>query len=244
MSLSKTLTANTKRHIVPLLEVKASVIWKGGSPSSIVDQGTMTLVRWKKRVYGLTNHHVVNAYRIREGEPTIPCLALKPWGPIPGRIVYESLDESQPDLAVIQITDESALKAAGKTPHDLPATPNLPELEELTLCVGYPGNERKPLTSQVMKHPIFHVLTTCRYKAPDRLVFRDHEADVDADVRLGGFSGGVIFRLGTSDGYSFTGLIYEGAGPADLKDGLLGTDGIHIFGFPFYGMMLDSLVRP
>lgn len=101
------LFKTTKQHVAPIIELKADALWQGATLHSVVDQGTMTFVRWQQRTYALTNEHVVRAYRGRES--SVLSVALQEWQYIPARLLYvggASCTRWPYDLAVFEWLDE------------------------------------------------------------------------------------------------------------------------------------------
>lgn len=136
----------------------------------------------------------------------------------------------------------SVLQKASKCPIALPEEPNLPESDELVLCVGYPGALRREATPEQAAHGLYHIVVTVRFSDLDNLQLRDAIAGLDSAIRFGGVSGGAVLRIAADGNYSLAGIVYEGLGPADLTGSVYSADMIVAAAVPIWGKRLEALI--
>lgn len=239
------LYKRTKGHVAPVIELPGSSIWQGASTKDVVDQGTFTFVEWDKRVWAVTNAHVIEARRDRAGDiPSVLSVALDRWRPIPGKLRYlggAGCPRARYDLAIIEWQDPSALKRANKTPLLLSEHVDLPDPDEIVLSVGYPGHLRTEATPDTASHGLMHIIGTVRSSVADNIVIRDSLPGLDPTMSVGGISGGPVLRLFEA-GYEIVAITYEGIGPGDTGGAVYTDDMLSSCAIPFDGAMLDHCI--
>jgi len=201
-----------------------------GDPSDIstkVNNGTITLVKYKNRIFGITNYHVINEFRYRlQNEPKIKFGI----GNVEINIEKSIIDEDPYlDLCTLDLQDheESDFHPHGNVPThfyeiDDFTTGNL-KTGDFVLFGGYPGVWRERPTSN---HLIFDTLSSgstevneftsqnirCEL-ALDKCIITLKEHHVEFPKNLGGLSGGPVFHhylspAGISQ-FKLVGIIYE-----------------------------------
>lgn len=246
MTLSPTISKVTTKHCAALMYGTVSdLIWKG-SDGFIESQGTLTFVKLKGRLFGLTNQHVVHqattAYAEKSGWYVF-IAALKRHTHVPGMPIAQ-FTQTHPDfpfdLAVFSLPIDF-LEGSEKRPIDLDLPPpaNLKE-GAIGLAVGFPGHCREKIGADTLAHRLFHVVGTCLSSSDRKIVlFNKFERECEPH-RFGGMSGGPIFSLGDDDSCCFQGILFEGRGSGDVAtDEPTGQD-FWIYGFPVSGSMITQ----
>jgi hypothetical protein len=218
------------------------MIWKGASEQDIINQGTLTFVKWDHRVWAITNAHVVQAYR--QAESDVLSVALRSWQAIPGKLRFlggDACRKAPVDLAIFEWYDVDALARAGKVPVDLGDEFDSPNVGEVVLVVGYPGSLREQVDSMTAAHQLAHVFATVRSVMSDNVLVRDEHDTLDREARFGGISGGPVFRV-REEAYSLACITYEGMAPGDAQGSVYGENMVISASIPFSGELLDSYI--
>lgn len=236
------LTSATKRHVAPIVQLDAQALFRGGTADDVQDQATLTFLSWAGRTYGVTNQHVVAAYRARVGATL--CIALDRWRPLDATLRYVgggNCPRFPLDLAIFEWRDGYDLEAVGKAPLALPAQLSTPVPDELVLAVGYPGVRRKQVSATTVEHGLYHIGCFAGVAGDSNLPLRLNQADLDPEIRAGGISGGPVLRV-TAENYELAAIIYEGLGPADLAHSAFGRETLMATAIPLSGEQLEQLL--
>ena len=201
-----------------------------GDPSDeggIVNNGTMTLIKYNDSRYGITNHHVVNAYRARlENEPELKFYV----GNAEVNIVESIIDDNENlDICTVDLNDidEESFRSEGQI------STIFFEIDDFTvgdikegdfvLFGGYPGAWRE---RPQPNHIIFDTLSTGATEvntASDMNIICELSLDKCITTLMnhrdclpesfGGISGGPVFHHKTTEAgisvFKLVGIIYE-----------------------------------
>jgi hypothetical protein len=217
--LPSNISSATAKHAAALFYGDSLDLFIKGSADYIQAQGT--------------NAHVVGDY-VRPTKERVFHIALAKHTPLPGRLLFKS-DRDNPDfpfdIAVFLLMRERIVDG-GKLPLLLSDDFAPLNVGDQGLAVGFPGGERCKRDSQIMGHPLYHVVAKC-VAASDRniVLYEEMVPSSGRVVKFGGMSGGPIFRLEPNDRYSFSGVIVEGRGFADSEEDTNAND-IWVYGFP------------
>jgi hypothetical protein len=208
------------REVTALLQNYVRPILFGDPPARIVTNepllrgATVTFVKSSKRIFGITNHHVVQAFRkLRLKDPQAHCqldsLSLD--------IEQRLLDQNEKlDLATIDITEAEITKmgaiaySPSKWQHDTPVT------GELAAIVGYPGRLRffdPPKEVNVVYVglilPITSISSTNITFQFQRQYWKTHVGQVEPSQLddFGGISGSGVFAMRIAP--VLVGIVYE-----------------------------------
>ena len=234
----ETIFSRTARHCVALFSNTVEDLLRGGSGKNIINQGTMTLVKYGKYCLGITNEHVVSASQ-SAGVIVVNHLALRRHEPLPGRLLFTSTKENPDcpyDIGIFLIF-EPIILAGGKVPYTLDINPQPLRVGELALAVGFPGAERT-VGPRRAAHPLYHVASTCNASTDRQIILRDNIPSKDRRLKFGGMSGGPIFRETDDNGCELVGIVFQGRGFADSEN-LNPQDEIWVWGFPINTAVLD-----
>lgn len=207
-----------------------------GTGGAFGPQGTMTFVSYRGMCLGLTNEHVTREV-LMSPELTL-LLGLDTHSPVPGRLVFSTTQENPSfpyDLSIF-ILDEEKLRASGKLPVKL-FSGQLAE-NDTCLAVGFPAHLRTA-DADVSTHPMYHIVATCRFISPEKLILRDVIPERVED--LGGISGGAIFQLLSESDYEFVGVLHEGRMAGGNAAGSIDEPIIWIVGNPISESILDDI---
>ena len=243
--LSKEISRNTATHCAALMYgIMSDFIWKG-SHNAIEDQGTITFVSYKNKLFGITNQHVVDkairAYVSQEDiyvfMAALQCHKHMPLRPI---AQFTPDDPDLPfDLAIFPLPPDF-LEGSNKTPIDLEMT-QLQPMDEGSqgLAVGFPGSQRRMADQNTMSHRLFHVVGRCEGVSDRKLIFKYAFEEEKPAYKFGGMSGGPIFLLNEDGSYEFKGIIFQGKGFGDINEGEPISKEFWIWGFPFSSATLE-----
>lgn len=246
--LPEGLSFETSKHATAMFFGKSLDLLSKGSAKYIDDQGTLTLFCYRGLCLGVTNQHVVGEYA-GPSKDKLFHIALRRHQPIPGRLLFKST-QGNPDFPfdiAVFLLDRTTIVAGGKSPIDLSESFEPLEEGDQALAVGFPGRERYIENEFRMAHPIYHVIATCVCASDRKIVLYEKLCPPsDRTVRFGGMSGGPIFRLRSPYHYSFSGILFEGRGFDDNRNGARG-DEIWVYGFPLGPAQLEhafNIFRP
>ncbi|HET6431694.1 hypothetical protein [Dyella sp.] len=243
--LPREISRPTASHCAALFYgTLSNLIWKG-SDNFIEGQGTLTFLRYKGHLFGVTNEHVVkkaiDAYEDKTDQYVF-LVALQKHEQIRAMPIarFTQDDPHVPfDLAIFRLP-ECFLDGSDKTPINLnQSTPILLAPGSKGLAVGFPGSHRKVVSPQTMSHRLFHVVATCHGISDRKIILQDAFDQPGPEHRFGGMSGGPVFALTGDHNYEFQGILFEGRGFGDVgPDDLPGTEN-WIWAFPFSGELLE-----
>ncbi|MGA7437253.1 MAG: hypothetical protein WBW32_03885 [Luteibacter sp.] len=221
-----------------------NLIWKG-SDTFIEGQGTLTFLRYKDHLFGVTNEHVIkkamDAYETKTKEYVF-LVALRKHTQIRSMPIARFTQDNPDlplDLAVFHLP-RYFLDGSDKIPIDLNQS-NLPLLGPgaKALAVGFPGSQREAVGPQTMSHRLFHVVATCQGISDRKIILQDAFDQQGPEHKFGGMSGGPVFALTGDHRYEFQGIVFEGRGFGDVgPDDPPGTEN-WIWAFPFCGELLE-----
>jgi hypothetical protein len=233
-------------HCAALLAGSMPNIMFEGSQHELHAWGTMTFVSVGAQVLGITCDHVV-----KEAEAT-GCpgfmLALGAHTPLKSPLVARSNpgDIDFPfDVAVFELNQELLLvaAAAGIVPLPLDETPVLLEEGEVALAVGFPRYCRAVVDEESIIHRRCYLSATCQSVSDRGIVLHEEVPDQPADFKIGGMSGGPIFRIDSPESYLLAGLVCQGRARADTTEGGGSGGDLWLFGFPVSRKLITSLLE-
>lgn len=249
MSISASLSKATAKHCVAIMPCLPSKVIFQGSDNHNDGQGTLTLVEYNDRLYGVTNEHVVKS---DEKELSGFLVAIKKHTFINRKPIFTSKinDLHFPyDIAIFDLEDmRNEFYSYGKQGVILNDA-NL-KADELFLAVGFPGDLREKKERGIMAHSLAHIVIECRGFSENRITAFSSANDLNEAKRtdFGGISGGALFKVLDDDSpeYELVGICYEGRGTkpdASVDERELRSD-IWIFGYPLnkkaFGEMLKN----
>jgi len=164
-----------------------------------LNNGTITVVRTPKKLFGITAAHVVDQYNedVQKGGVTLQVKDKV----IDGlRIINSS---SRRDLATFEL-DEQLVKKLGLEPIDLSSQPTV-EGKGLLLA-GYPGTTRVYAEPMQIEWSPFFAITTARTVTPDQITILVPPDDrvrnsLPLNCNLGGISGGPVIGIFETKSY-------------------------------------------
>jgi len=176
------------------ISCSAPLLWfrPTDDPPRILHNGTITVVRTPKKLFGITAAHVVDQWNedFQKGGVTLQ---------VKDRVIKDlkTIDKSSKrDLATFDL-DEQSIQKLGLEPIDMASRP--PIEGGGLLLAGYPGNTRIYDQMQIEWSPFF-AITTARTVTLDQitvLVPPDEHVknSLPPDADLGGISGGPIIGI-------------------------------------------------
>jgi len=195
------------------ISCSAPLLWfrSTDNPPRILNNGTVTVVRTPKKLFGITAAHVVSGYEktIKTGEVT---LQIKDKAIRGLRIIDRCLRR---DLATFDL-DEQLITDLGLNPVSF-ASRAAAEGGGLLLA-GYPGNARNYVAPMQIEWSPFFAVATARTITSDQISVLVPPDDPDVrnllplDCNLGGISGGPmisIFERGYTASHGLSGVITE-----------------------------------
>lgn len=208
-----------------VIDCGASNIPQFAQPSDELENGTITFVKHKEKVYGITCSHVVNALR-KNIASSDDCSSYSMRIMVNGfYVVLDRFFRPNPMLGCdpldieIRELNPKLLEKIGKTPIDLDLPQNEPQPITHGYAVGFPTAMKYKKEEQFgyrISLPQIEILAEIDpvYEVNGRFVVRStlDEAPIQSDYS--GMSGGPIFWT-TEDTYGILGIIYEG----DVKFG-------------------------
>jgi hypothetical protein len=245
IDIPKEISQATAAHCAALLYgTLSNFIWEG-SHNFIEGQGTLTFVKYKGHLFGITNQHVVaqatEAYA-NQSEYYVFVAALEHHTRVPSLPImrFTQDDADFPfDLAIF-LLPSNFLEGSKKVPLDLDKYPSAPlQVDSRVLAVGFPGSQRKLANPRTSAHGLFHVVSTCISTSDRKIILSDTFNEEQIPHRFGGMSGGPMFSFGDEGGYEFQGILFLGKGFGDVDDNEAIGKEIWIWGFPFSGSMLE-----
>lgn len=173
----------------------APLLWfrPSDNPCRILHNGTVTVVRTPKKIFGVTAAHVIEQYN-QDFEKAWLRLQLKD-KLIEGIRIIDSC--SRRDLATIEL-DEQIVNTLGLEPLDWPSEP--PGEGRGLLAAGYPGNGKMNVEPMQVDWTPFFAITTARTVTEEQitlLISRNEWVNNSLPERpdLGGISGGPIIGI-------------------------------------------------
>lgn len=263
--LPKVVSSRTAAHCAALMYGTLNDIIWNGSQNFIEGQGTLTFIRYKGKLFGITNQHVVHramtAYA-NEEEIYVFVAALDHHKRMPRRPIAQFTQDHPDvpfDLAIFSLPPDF-LDGSNKTPIevealdsqtidlalsesqandlDLSESPGNEENPKL-LAVGFPGSQRKMADPKTMSHSLFHVVGPCEAESDRKMILRHSFEEEKPAHQFGGMSGGPIFQLHPDGSYDFKGIIFQGKGFGDVNKGEPVSKEFEIWGFPLTASILE-----
>lgn len=204
----------------------APLLWfrRGERQPRVLHNGTITIVRTPKKLFGVTAAHVVHQFRRDAAEAEV---AVQIGEELVGNLLHMILDcpeeGGKPDLATIELP-ESVVAACKLQP--LPWPPRPPAEGYGLLLAGFPGRGRESAGHMQLDWNPFIALATARTVTLEQvttLVARDESVVRALPLKcdLGGISGGPMIGIFETKSYvayhQFSGIIVEH--PRYIEDG-------------------------
>lgn len=257
--LNSILLKETKRHCAAFFYAPSfgEIYFRSPGDDYIKEQGTLTFVEYKNKCYAITNQHVVSANweeRLKKESLMLALDTHKFWGispifisPPKDKITILYPENFPKDIAIFPFSNsKDKLTNSNKSPIFIEDQLVTIEPDEIVLVVGFPGDERENVSETTCGHRLAHVFGTVRSVSQNSIIIQDNNPERDKDISFGGMSGGPIFKVNEDDGtYKFVGISYEGKGfkrNNELNEEEIGDD-IWIYGFPFYGILLEEILN-
>jgi hypothetical protein len=182
-----------------LLRSCAPIYWyqRRDSRAEILDSGTVTFVRTRRRLMAITAAHVVRRYGEAHSAATWP-LQLQLMHAVLNMEVIDISDDL--DLATLAI-DDKLLSRIGKDVEPLSTwPPRVPQEGRGILLAGYPGVYRLQPKPMEVNWGLFPVLGVANRVLRDQITWvadrkPDIKTDLPPEVWLGGISGGPLIGL-------------------------------------------------
>jgi len=248
MSVSTTLSKATAKHCVAIMPCSPTKVIFQGSDNHNDGQGTLTLVEYNDRLYGVTNEHVVKS---EEKELSDFLVAIKKHTFINRKPIFTSNinDLHFPyDIAIFDLEDmKNEFRKYGKQGVSLNGA-SLKE-DELFLAVGFPGELRETKEGGIMAHSLAHIVIACKGFSEHRITAFSSANDLNEAERIdfGGISGGALFKVLDDDipEYELVGICYEGSGtkPDDSVAENESRSDIWIFGYPLNKQTFGEMLK-
>lgn len=206
------------RQMVELVHRYVRPILFGDPPLSserpFIRGGTVTFVKTDKRVFGVTNHHVIEGIRkSRQSRSPFHCQLDSVAFNIEERLIDEN---KRLDLATIDVT-QSEVDTIGALPYQPPSWPlESPTVGEPAIIVGYPGELRYPDSPHQVCVPHIGFIVPITSVSNTDISFRFDREFWTSDVGttdpsllddFGGMSGSGVFVMRLAP--AFVGVFYE-----------------------------------
>jgi hypothetical protein len=239
--LSPAIAKLTARSVVQIFSVSPGKVLFDGTGEALAEQGTMTLVRYKGHLLGITNEHVASNFTRPTHERAF-MLGLREHKYMPGHHIFSSTPANIDfpcDIAVF-ILHEPTIMDGGKIPVEFRATTQ-PLVGTKYLTVGFPGALRTVEGNEISS-PIMHVVATCASASDRNVILHDDIGRKDV-ASFGGISGGAIFDVIDEESIKLVGITYEGRGPGDTAEQTFSETDVWVYGFPITSDSLDFVLN-
>lgn len=186
------------------------IFWyqRNADKKKILHNGTLTIVKTPKLLFGITAAHVLRAYEKDKKEKQV---VLQLFNAAVDNMLDNVINISDKyDLATITI-DEKALENYRKKITPLEMWPPKPPQEGRAIMIaGYPGIEREESGELEVTFGLFTVLDACRTVTETQITwllepeYQCENADISSpqpQCNLGGVSGGPLISLFESDNF-------------------------------------------
>lgn len=234
------LIENASIHCAALVITKNVISLGNGmpsfaQPSEELRSGTITFVKYKEKVYGITCWHVIEIYRKyleESGNNFSHSLRTMVNGfyVVLDRFIRPKPDFGMPnvDIAIRELNPDHLI-AIGKVPYDLDVNNHDPSKIEFGYAVGFPETLKKKVNESSLGHqismPQVEILAEINGMPNNRFSLNSELPERPEQEDYSGMSGGPIF-WSTENKYGIFGIIYEGGIGSELAEG----KSIHIYG--------------